>query len=575
MPLSPLPNPPFEIDTTSWDAFQSRYDQLAQERLDDMALADWLGRWSQLNSLVEEAGSITHIETTLDTADKAAESAFLNFIEHMEPGYRRADQALRVRLLAEATDDGVLGEDMRIPLRAMRNQADLFRETNVPLFTELSKLGNEYDKVTGSMKANWGGEERNLSQLQALLRDSDRDTRERAWRQSMSLWADQRETLNGIYVRMLSIREQVAANAGLANFRDYTFRAYNRFDYTPDDCLRFHDAIEAVVVPAAERVHARRRAQLGLERLRPWDLDVDPSGDTALAPYHGQDELIQGSLNMFERVDPGLARQFALMAEENLLDLDTRAGKALGGYCSNLTWRKRPFIFMNGVGSHDDVQTMLHEAGHAFHAFESFALPYIWQTEVPMEFCEVASMGMELLAAPYLTRDDGGFYTPAEAARARMEHLSGIVTFLPYMAVVDAFQHWVYTHPKAAADPAALDEMWDGLWGRFMRGVDWSSFEAERMSGWHRKLHIFHAPFYYVEYGMAHVGALQVWRNALRDQREAVATYRSALKLGGTRPLPALFRAAGAEFRFDEPMLVELVDLIETTLGQLEAKAGD
>jgi oligoendopeptidase F len=386
----------------------------------------------------------------------------------------------------------------------------------------------------------------------------------------MALWVEKRAELNDVYAQMLAMRRQVAANAGLPNFRDYTFRAYNRFDYTPDDCFRFHDAIEAAVVPAATRVYDRRRAQLGLERLRPWDVAVDPFDAPPLVPYHGQDELIQGSLNIFERVDPGLARQFATMAEENLLDLDTRAGKALGGYCSSLVWRQRPFIFMNGVGSHDDVQTMLHEAGHAFHGFATFDLPYIWQQEVPMEFCEVASMSMELLSAPYLTRADGGFYTPAEAARARIEHLSGVLTFLPYMAVVDAFQHWVYTHVDEAADAAACDAAWDELWARFMPGVDWTGFEAERVTGWHRKLHIFHVPFYYVEYGLAQVGALQVWRNALRDQRQAVATYRSALKLGGTRPLTGLFQAAGAEFRFDAAMLTDLVELIETTVAELE-----
>ena len=225
---------------------------------------------------------------------------------------------------------------------------------------------------------------------------------------------------------------------------------------------------------------------------------------------------------------------------------------------------------MNGAGTHDDVQTMLHEAGHAFHAFESFALPYIWQTDVAMEFCEVASMSMELLAAPYLTKNFDGFYTPAEAARARIEHLNGILAFLPYMAVVDGFQHWVYTHPDAALDAAACDEAWDKLWTRFMRGIDWSGLEAERESGWHRKLHIFQVPFYYIEYGMAQVGALQVWRNALRDQSKAVATYRQALQLGGTRTLPQLFSAAGADFRFDEPMLKELVSLIEDTVAHLE-----
>lgn len=569
MSLSPIPDTPFPIDPAQWDSFAGHYERLLHAPLDEANVRDWLREWSDLNRLVEETGAIIYIESTLDTADPAREQAFLNYVENVEPNYRRAEQALKERLLAFAADDDAFGPEMQMALRKMRNQADLFREANVPLFTELAKLGNEYDKITGAMKADWDGDEKNLSQLDSLLQERDRATRERAWKTTMGLWQGKREELNNIYRQMLDIRRRIAENAGLPDFRAYTFRAYNRFDYTPADSLLFHEAIEAVVVPAARRVYDKKRAQLGLDALRPWDAEVD-GADQPLRPYQGQDALIQGSLNMFEHVDSILARHFATMAEEGLLDLDTRAGKALGGYCSSLVWRQRPYIFMNGDGKHDDVQTMLHEAGHAFHAFESFSLPYIWQLDVPMEFCEVASMGMELLAAPYLTRNFDGFYTEAEAARARIEHLSKILTFLPYMAVVDGFQHWVYTHPEAAMDAAACDQTWGELWDRFMRGIDWSGFEAERVTGWHRKLHIFHVPFYYVEYGMAQVGALQVWRNALRDQAAAVSTYREALQLGGTRPLPELFTAAGAAFRFDKSMLTELVELIEKTLAQLE-----
>ena len=258
------------------------------------------------------------------------------------------------------------------------------------------------------------------------------------------------------------------------------------------------------------------------------------------------------------------------MAEENLLDLDTRSGKALGGFCIELPLRDRPFIFMNGVGLHDDVQTMLHEAGHAFHVFETADLPYIWQKNPPMEFCEVASMSMELLAAPYLTKNNGGFYTPTEAARARIEHLEGIITFLPYMAVVDLFQHWVYTHVDEALNPENCDATWDALWSRFMPDINWQGLEAERVTGWHRKPHIFGSPFYYIEYGMAQVGALQIWRNSLSDQVAAIAAYRHALSLGGTKTLPQLFNAAGIEFRFDTDMLSGLVTLVEQTTTELD-----
>lgn len=569
MSLSPVPNPPFSIDSSDWATFQARYDQLLSVPLDLGNIHEWLGEWSELSRVVDELGAIIYIETTLDTADSAKEQAFLNFVENMEPGYRRAEQTLKERLLSIVAGNDELGSGMEVPLARMRNQAELFREANIPLMTELAKLGNEYDKVTGELKADWDGEEKNLYQLKSLLLDQDRAIRERAWRATMSLWQEKRGQLNELYAKMLPLRDQIARNAGFSDYRAYVYRAYNRFDYTPEDSIRFQNAIEAVVVPAAARVYERKRKQLGLDALRPWDETVDAGDQPPLAPYKGQDELIQGSLNIFEHVDETLARYYATMAEEGLLDLDTRKGKALGGYCSTLPWRQRPFIFMNGNGTHDDLQTMLHEAGHAFHAFESFALPYTWQGDAPMEFCEVASMSMELLAAPYLTKANNGFYSPREAARARTEHLEGILLFLPYMAVVDGFQHWVYTHPDAAQDPLACDATWSALWDRFMQGIDWSGFEDERVSGWHRKLHIFHVPFYYIEYGMAQVGALQVWRNALTDQSKAVATYREALALGGTRPLPELFAAAGAAFRFDDAMLTELVELIETTLTQL------
>ncbi|MCZ2114221.1 MAG: M3 family oligoendopeptidase [Anaerolineae bacterium] len=570
MSLATIPNMPFVVDTSRWEGFQERYDRLREQPLTEENLTDWLHEWSDLNRLVEEVGAIAYIGSSLDTADEEKEKAFLNFVENMAPGYSLADQALKERLLERMTSDDMAGDDMRVPMQKMRNQAELFREANIPLFTELAKLGNEYDKATGGMKTDWEGEEKNLNQLNSLLLDRDRDVRERAWKVTMDLWQGKRGELNDIYRRMLERRRQIADNAGFDDYRAFAFREWNRFDYTPEDCLRFHDAIEAVIVPVAERIYESRRMKLGLDRLRPWDLAVDPSGKPSLRPYHGQDELIQGSLNIFQHVDPTLARYYATMAEENLLDLDTRSGKALGGYCSTLPWRRRPFIFMNGDGKHDDVQTMLHESGHAFHAFESAPLPYIWQGDIPLEFCEVASMGMELISAPYLTHEFGGYYTPAEAARARIEHLSSVITFLPYMAVVDGFQHWVYTHADEAMDAAACDKAWNNLWTRFMRGVDWTGFEDECVTGWHRKLHIFQIPFYYVEYGMAQVGALQVWRNALQDQAAAVATYRNALQLGGTRPLPELFAAAGAEFRFDESMLSELVALIENTLTELE-----
>ncbi len=570
MSLTPIPNLPFAVDPADWESFRPQYERLQTQPLTPDTIDAWLRAWSDLSRVASEVGSVTYIETSLDTADTDKEAAFVAYIENVEPPRSVAEQALKERLLAYTAEYGPLEGRMALPLRDIHNQADLFREDNVPLFTELAKLGNEYDKITGGLTADWDGEKKNLNQLKTLTLDKDRAVRQRAWEAIMTLWEGQRDTLNNLYGKMLVLRRQVAENAGLPDYRAYAFRERGRFDYTPEDCLVFHDAIEKVVVPAAQRVYARKQRELGVETLRPWDLEVETSDAPSLTPYKGQDELVQGSLNIFEQVDPVLARHFAIMADDGLLDLDTRSGKALGGYCATLQLRERPFIFMNGDGTHDDVQTMLHEAGHAFHAFESFNLPLVWMTDSPMEFAEVASMSMELLSAPYLTKGANGFYTEAEAARARKQHLSSMLTFLPYMAVVDAFQHWVYTHPDKAMNPSECDAQWDALWDRFMPGVDWSGYGDARESGWHRKLHIFHVPFYYVEYGMAQVGALQVWRNALSNQQQAVADYRSALALGGTEPLPELFATAGAEFRFDEAMLTDLVTLIEATIADLD-----
>jgi oligoendopeptidase F len=339
--------------------------------------------------------------------------------------------------------------------------------------------------------------------------------------------------------------------------------------------MEFHDSIESVVVPAATRIQERRRETLQLDVLRPWDLQADMFGRQPLEPFLTAEELIGKASNIFHAVDPALGGYFDQMESEELLDLDNREGKAPGGYAQEFLTVRRPFIFMNAVGSAGDVETILHEGGHAFHVFEFANLPYVQQMTIPYEFAEVASMSMELLAAPYLTTDNGGFYSEPDMARSRINHLESIVLFWPYMAVVDAFQHWAYTNFQAAADPDTCDAEWTRLWDRFMLGADWSGLEQEKMTGWHRKLHLYHAPFYYVDYGLAQLGAVQVWKNAMEDQAKAVKKYREALALGGTAPLVELYQRAGAKLAFDANTLGEAVSLIESTLEQLEAQTQD
>jgi len=331
------------------------------------------------------------------------------------------------------------------------------------------------------------------------------------------------------------------------------------------------------VVPSAKRINARRREQLGVPALRPWDSDVDPTGRKPLRPYATIDELETKTSNIFHAVDQQLGGYFDIMRREGLLDLDSRQNKAPGGYSLAYTVTRRPFIFANSTGTHDDVQTLLHEGGHAFHSFEVAPLPYLQQRQeqmTPIEFAEVASMGMELLASPYLTTEHGGFYTPQQAARARVDNMRGIILFWPYMAMIDALQHWIYENQEEAADLARCDAYWATLEDRFHPDLDWSGLETEKRTFWHRQGHVFNDPLYYVEYGLAELGAVQLFGNARRDQTAAVAAYRRALALGATVSLPELYTAAGIRFAFDAATLREGVELLEHTIAELEPLAA-
>ena len=550
-----------------WARFVPYVDDLLSRPLDADSVGRWLADWTALSEMVDELGSRLYVATTINTEDADAQQRFHAFLEHIAEPAEAADQQLKEKLLAS----GLEPAGFEIALRNMRAEAALFRAENLPLFTQEQKLNNEYDQIVGAQTVEWDGAERTLPQLRPAFQEADRGRRERAWRLAAARQLADRAALNALWQKLLPLRRQQAANAGYDSFRDFRWQQFNRFDYTPADCLAFHEAIEAAVVPAARRIYARRQQRLGTAALRPWDLNVDPQGRAPLRPFADVAELESRTEAIFRQVDPALGERFATMRREKLLDLDNRKGKAPGGYQTDFERVKRPFIFMNAVGIHDDVQTMLHEGGHAFHCFESAALPYIQQRSFGAEIAEVASMSMELLAAPYLTAESGGFYSPADAARARSEHLEGMILFWPYMAVVDAFQHWVYTHADEAMQPANCDAAWAGLWDRFMAGIDYSGLEAEKETGWQRKLHIFQIPFYYVDYGLAQLGAVQVWRGALDDQAGAVAAYRRGLALGGTRPLPELYAAAGAKFAFDTATVSEAVALIERTLAQLEA----
>ncbi|MFO7323403.1 MAG: M3 family oligoendopeptidase [Chloroflexota bacterium] len=555
-----------EVANWSWSQIEPYFADLQARELTEATLDSWLRDWTQIAQLVLEAGERLYVASTLDTTDTARADRYHAYLDQVVEPYMAASQRLKEKLLASNLEAPGFGPS----LRQMRAEAEIFREENLPLLTEEQKLTHEYGQIIGTQTVQWEGEEKTLPQLKPIFQSSDRTRRARAWYLATERQLQDREAINDLWTRLMDLRGRIARNAGLPDYRAYKWKQYGRFDYTPEDCLRFHDAIEEVVVPAVERIYERRCRKLGIDSIRPWDKEVDPSGKPPLRPFDTVDELIERGAAIFRAIDPQLGAYFDRMIQGNLLDLENRKGKAPGGYCDTFLASGEPFIFMNAVGIHDDVQTLLHEGGHAFHAFEAAKLPYFQQKDyVPTEFSEVASMSMELLGQPYLARPIG-FYEPEDAARATIKHLEGLLEFWPYMAVVDAFQHWVYTNHAEASDPANCDAKWAELWRRFMRAEDWSGLDEAMETGWHRKLHIHEIPLYYIEYGLAQLGAVQVWRNSLRDERQAIASYRSALALGNTKTLPELFAAAGAKFKPDVATLRECVDLIEQTLDRLE-----
>lgn len=551
-----------------WANFEPAYRELQQQTLTAENVTQWLSDWSLVIELADELASRLYVATSVNTVDKEAEKRFRNFMEQTYPGLTEADQTLKEKLL----ESGLEPEGFEEPLRRMRVEAEIFRKENIPLQVEEQKLVTEHDKVMGAQTVNWRGEEKTVKQMETVLRENDRETRRAGWELLSKRQLDDRESINACWSKFMELRLKMAKNADQPDYRTYRWLQLGRFAYTPQDCKNFHNAIEETVVPVVQRLSQRRKQRLGLDTLRYYDLFVDPSGLPPLKPFADVRDLISRTSAIFHQVLPKFGKYFDDMDSSGLLDLENRKNKAAGGYCMSYAYSHKPFIFANAVGIHDDAQTLLHEGGHSFHDYETYHLPYFQQRHAPMEFAEVASMGMELLSSPYLAQEYGGYYTERDAARALWEVLETNIRFWPYMAIVDAFQHWAYENPQDSINPEKCDTCWKELETRFRPHIDWSGYEDVMRTGWQRKDHIHVSPFYYVEYGLAQMGATQVWANALHDQASAVERYRQALQLGCTKPLPDLFSAAGGKLGFDSQTLGEAVGLLEKKLMELEEK---
>jgi oligoendopeptidase F len=555
---------PDNLELKTWEQIEPWYQKVMALPIASVAdLERWLNAVGELNSAVGEEGVKRHVAMTCQTDDPEREAAYLAFVRDIEPKLKPIQNAIRERYL-DAPFRSELSRDRYFVFdRALENRRSLYREANIPRETALAELEQQYQKTIGAMTVTFQGKERTLAQMAPFLEETDRSVREEAWTLSAGRRLQDREALDDLFDKMKQLRIEIAHEAGFDNFVDYAFRSRERFDYSIADSIRFHESVEKVVVPLMRQIQEKHRLALGVETLRPWDTAVDPLGRPPLVPFKDVDQLAVGTESIFRDVNTELGDQFAYLREHNLLDLANRKGKAPGGYQTTYEDRRLPFIFMNAVGLDSDVRTLLHEGGHAFHTLASRGEPLSAYRESPIEFCEVASMTMELLGA----RQIDAFYKPADAERSNRKLLEGIVLILPWIATVDAFQHWIYSHPEHTRDERKA--AWRELLERFGGVVDWSGHEDARDHLWHRQLHIFLYPFYYIEYGIAQLGALQIWQRSFADRPGAVADYKKALALGGSRPLPELFAAAGVRFDFSDRLIASLMDTIGGELEKL------
>lgn len=545
---------PPRFDAGDWKRIGRCFHELASRPIRSREAAErWLRGWSELAAALSQEEARRYIETTCRTDDAKAEASYLAFQRGILPKVKPCWHALRTRYIALPARRSLPRRRYAVFDRAVANEAAIYRKKNIPLETREAELAQRYQKLMGAMTVRFGGRERTLPQMGRYLEVRDARVRREAWTLVADRYLRDRGAVDAIYDRLVSVRDRVARNAGFRDYRDYAFRMHGRFDYGPRECFAYHKAVERVVVPALRRLHERRRILLQQAALRPWDLHVDLRGGVPLRPFESGEELFRGVREIYRRISPDLAGTFQAIRSRGLLDLESRKGKAPGGYQQTLDADRVPFIFMNAAGLHRDVETLLHEGGHAFHAVWSRSDPLLAYRHAPIEFCEVASQGMEVLGLDHLEV----FYAPADAARARRKFFEEVVSILAWIAQIDAFQHWVYTHPAHSRE--ARDRAWLALRRRFMGDIDWTGHEDAHSALWHRQLHLFSHPFYYIEYGISLIGALQLWRNARRDRAGAIRKYRAALALGGSRPLPELYRAAGLRFDFTERMLRPLV----------------
>lgn len=557
---------PEDFVVTTWEALQPYFEELKQRPLTSLeALEQWLKDMSELEAVISEDACWRQIRMTCDTTDKSLEEAFAYFCMQIQPQLQPYADALNKKLIESEWVKDLDQQEYATYLRNVNKQIKLFREENIPIQAELSVMAQQYGAIAGKMTITVNGQEYTLQQAAKFLESGDRALREDVFRKTAARRLADKDALDQLYTSLIGKRQQVAVNAGYANYRDYKFAELGRFDYTKEDCFQFHEAIKAHIVPLTQEILEKHKQKLGLDTLRPWDTEAEPAGIKPLEPFQTGEELINKAIQCFDELGPFFGDCLRVMKQMGRLDLESRKGKAPGGYNCPLAETGVPFIFMNAAGQMKDLTTMVHEGGHAVHSFLSHHLELSAFKEYPMEIAEVASMSMELFTMDHwnIFFDD-----TEELRRARMQQLERAITIFPWIATIDKYQHWIYEHPQHTVEERTAK--WLEIMDEFSPAVaDWSGLEDYRAITWQKQLHLFEVPFYYIEYGIAQLGAIAMWKQYKENKTQALENYMNALRLGNTRTLPELYKAAGIKFDFSPAYVRELVAFVKAEMEKI------
>jgi len=555
---------PEEFQVSTWEQLKPYFDQLQERTFDSRAaLERWLRDRSELESVLSEDLGWRYIRMTCYTESEEHRKAYQDFIENIQPQMAPVADRLNKKMAASPFLNELSDQPgYAILIRNVKKDIELFREENVPLFTEINTETQKYAQLSGAMTIEWKGQELTLQQASVLLQETDRAVREEVYQKVAARRLRDKDELDSLYSRLIQLRHRVALNAGFANFRDYMFKAYGRFDYTPQDCFAFHDSVASEVVPVLEELAENRKHELGVEALRPWDKAVDVRGRAPLKAFAGGADLTAKSIECFSHLDQFLGECLTIMKDMGHLDLESRKGKAPGGYNYPLPEIGVPFIFMNATSTLRDMTTLMHEGGHAVHNLVTKDLPLADFKNPPMEVAELASMSMELISMDHWNIF---FPNPDDLARARTDQMEDIIETLPWVATIDKFQHWIYEHPNHT--PEQRKQQWNIVFQQFADTVtDWRGWEDARDYLWQKQLHLYEVPFYYIEYGMAQLGAIAIWRNYRQQGKAGLESYLRALKLGNMGTIPEIYRAAGIRFDFSRAYIRELMQFVRGEL---------